>query len=132
MVQPAGALWRGVLHSRMTMMAMAMRIQYVMRRTAGSEPEFVDGGVMGAAGGTWEEGVGLAGRTGAALPVCCWGGGDGFTLAGGGEVSRDGSLWRGAAGGGGAMTGTAGGGGEGPWHAAARWAPPVRSPPQAV
>jgi hypothetical protein len=87
MVQPAGALWRGVLHSRMTMMAMAMRIQYVMRRTAGSEPEFVDGGVMGAAAGTWEEGVGLAGRTGAALPVCCWGGGDGFTLAGGGEVS---------------------------------------------
>jgi hypothetical protein len=76
------------------MVAMAKRNQYAMRRPAESEPQFAHGGVMGtAADGTCEEGAGVAGRTGTALPGTtppssfCWGGGDGFALASGGEGS---------------------------------------------
>lgn len=117
-------------------MAMAKSNKHVMRTAGESLPELGNAGGTGAAAGTWEEGVGEAGMAGTALPWtaptgCCWGGGDGFAIAAGGGASRDGSLWRGAAGGGGGMTGTAGGG-EGPWQEAARCAPPVRRPPQAV
>jgi hypothetical protein len=59
---------RGSTHSKMMMVAMAKRNQYAMRRPAESEPQFADGGVMGTAAGTCEEGAAVAGRTGTALP----------------------------------------------------------------